>query len=562
MGNFSQVTLATLLAILLLGFYMISSIETNNQIISRLICPQPAPSNLSALQPKPLSFLSHTVNEERRKKIHMFWVSNVNINLNRKVESAFRSALRTQSEAQVIVWTLPSHVTALLHQTQALRELHCASGSTLEVRSTDDLLELALKADNPLLRSCSNSFKATEGSMVHFSDFIRFMALYFFGGIYVDADTMFLQDMRSLHGQSFAYKWDRDVTYYNTAIMGLPKGSPLVPHIISKAGACNPGAFYPIYVSDKLECSSGVCEGLIMMPTSLFNPSSGAQNNWRWNDNGFQNLGMTADWFFNRPRLWGLDNFFPGAYTFHWHNRWDMAIHNESFFADLELLNANCLTTPTVKRCRKVFVDFGAYTGDTLETYGREFIQKHDNNEYSSSEVYAFEVDFKHITSILERLAGPLAYLRPFTHVFNAAVWNKDVVLKFHASGHNDGKVTDAGQQQVLGYDIGPWFMRSIRPSLCDNLVVKVDIEGAEVEALHSLADAGALLFIDHLIIEWHDWINPTVAAAKPELVRLLEENGLYYNYATLDDKLDMHFKIGEQWPVNHCDSHYLRSKP
>ena len=239
-----------------------------------------------------------------------------------------------------------------------------------------------------------------------------------------------------------------------------------------------------------------------------------------------------------------------------------MAIHNELFFADLELLNANCSTTPTVKRCRKVFVDFGAYTGDTLETYGREFIQKHDNNEYSSSEVYAFEVDFKHITSILERLAGPLAYLRPFTHVFNAAVWNKDVVLKFHASGHNDGKVTDAGQQQVLRYDIGPWFMRSIRPSLCDNLVVKVDIEGVEVEALHSLADAGALLFIDHLIIEWHDWINPTVAAAKPELVRLLEENGLYYNYATLDDKLDMHFKIGEQWPVNHCDSHYLRSKP
>lgn len=52
----------------------------------------------------------------------------------------------------------------------------------------------------------------------------------------------------------------------------------------------------------------------------------------------------------------------------------------------------------------------------------------------------------------------------------------------------------------------------------------------------------------------------PAVAHAKPRLVDLLRENGLEYKYATLDDKLDIRYMPGEPWPVNHCDSHYLKN--
>lgn len=78
-------------------------------------------------------------------------------------------------------------------------------------------------------------------------------------------------------------------------------------------------------------------------------------------------------------------------------------------------------------------------------------------------------------------------------------------------------------------------------------------------QVLDSLHRAGILKKVDHLIIEWHDWIIPAVAHAKPRLVDQLRDNGLEYKYATLDDKLDIRYMPGEPWPVNHCDSHYLR---
>jgi len=202
-------------------------------------------------------------------------------------------------------------------------------------------------------------------------------------------------------------------------------------------------------------------------------------------------------------------------------------------------------------------VDLGGYNGDTLALYsGRNFITKDDTFDPS---IYVFEIDFDHITSILGRLNGPLSHIKAFTQVLNVAAWSQDTVLRAHLTGHNDGRVAADGGISMLAYDIGAWFMRTIKPEHCDDIMLKMDIEGAEVEAIKSLASVGALKYIDHFVVELHDWIMPTVAAAKPDLVKLLEANGLFYQYATLDDLIDKHYKPGEPWPVNHCDSHFKR---
>ena len=517
----------------------------------------------------PLSIITAD-NQERKSEeavvfIHILWVSDEKV-LNRKVETAFRSALRTQSNARILIWTLPEYVQLLQTQILHLQHINCSISSNVEIMSTAVLADLVSQTVDPAIRSCEAALSTMTANRVTFSDLFRFLVLFFFGGIYVDADCIFLRDMHDLHGQSFAYKWDRDVTYYNTAILGLPKGSQLVSSIIRQDGRCDTNTFYPTRIHETMDCTSGVCVGLVMMPTALFNPSSGAQTNWQWNSNEAHDLGMTTDWFFNRARLWDLEHFFPGAYTFHWHNRRNNEVHENSFFADLERLNANCNLssrfTPS-RAGRKVFVDLGAYNGDTLQTYGKHFIQKDDGLvEYLHNEVYVFEVDFKHIRSILDRLEGELSYLKPITHLYNAAAWKQDTVLNFKSTGQNDGRISDVGEQLVLAYDIGSWFMRTILPLDVDNIVVKVVIEGAEVESLRSLANANALQYVDHLIVEWHDWIMPEVAAAKQAIVELLAANGLHYHYATLDADLDTHFGIGQPWPVNHCDSHYFRALP
>ena len=124
-----------------------------------------------------------------------------------------------------------------------------------------------------------------------------------------------------------------------------------------------------------------------------------------------------------------------------------------------------------------------------MELYGgRNFITKDDNFDPS---IYVFEIDFKHIKSIFARLNGPVSHAKAFTQVLNVAAWSQDTVLQAHLTGHNDGRVTaEGGGSPMLAYDIGAWFMRTIKPELCDDIMLKMDIEGAEIEAVTSLINA------------------------------------------------------------------------
>ena len=96
------------------------------------------------------------VNNE--KIIHMFWTPahNAPDTLNRKVETAFRSALRTQTDARIIVWTHAPHVEKLKSQTRILQGLPCKSGATIEVRSTEELSELSRTSSDPLMHQCAH----------------------------------------------------------------------------------------------------------------------------------------------------------------------------------------------------------------------------------------------------------------------------------------------------------------------------------------------------------------------------------------------------------------------
>lgn len=309
-------------------------------MIQRNILPPRVLNHRVERDPKAMRQPEDTENRDlsRRVIIHMFW-SSVDGTLNEKVKTSLRSALRTQHRTRLILWTTPDSLRGLTAQIERISTLQCPS--TLELKSTDELIDLTEK-DSKTMRSCVDSLRRASHDLVAFSDLIRFLALYYFGGIYADADMIFLKDLQNFQGVSFAYKWDRNVQFYNTALMGLTKGNELVPQIISRAGECSPAAFYPTRIHEKLSCSSGVCNELIMMPTALFSPVSAPQSNYQWQEDSAHSLGTTTDWFFQRPRLWGLDHFFPGAHTFHWHNRWEMSVHNDSFFSHLQRLNSVC----------------------------------------------------------------------------------------------------------------------------------------------------------------------------------------------------------------------------
>ena len=303
--------------------------------------------NISSIRGETQPFVIMEKNHNQSMKchvknlIHMYWSeSEHSKTMNRKVITSVRSAVRTQWCAHIMLWTNAKSVLWLTQQIQhILRNLSsCSSKSTIQVLSTEYLVQYIRNNEYTELESCIPALSEVSNDSHHvsFSDLLRFIALYVYGGIYVDADTIFLKDMSTFHGLSFAFKWDVDVDYYNTAIMGLKIHDSLVTQIITKTGHCTASSFYPTRIHEYLTCHDNVCEELIMMPTVLFN---GAQSARRWQEMLIWN-GNHA--FFDKPRLWNLDHFFPGSYTYHWHNQWDVEIHSESWFAAIEKINSVC----------------------------------------------------------------------------------------------------------------------------------------------------------------------------------------------------------------------------
>ena len=104
---------------------------------------------------------------------------------------------------------------------------------------------------------------------VTLSDMVRFILTHRFGGIYLDADTIFLQDWETLwnwRGQ-FAYRWSWH-SKYNTAVLKLHKGSALGTFLF-KTALANGLDFHPMTVSRYLK-DSHLEKLLFRIPDALF----------------------------------------------------------------------------------------------------------------------------------------------------------------------------------------------------------------------------------------------------------------------------------------------------
>lgn len=104
------------------------------------------------------------------------------------------------------------------------------------------------------------------------SDMARFVLTHRYGGIYLDADTLFLRDWEELwnyRGQ-FAYRWSWH-DKYNTAVLKLHKGSALGTFLF-KTALENGLDFHPMTVSKYL-MDAGLDPLLFRIPDALFDPA-------------------------------------------------------------------------------------------------------------------------------------------------------------------------------------------------------------------------------------------------------------------------------------------------
>jgi FkbM family methyltransferase len=130
--------------------------------------------------------------------------------------------------------------------------------------------------------------------------------------------------------------------------------------------------------------------------------------------------------------------------------------HNDQYFCeDIVKISEN-----------EIFVDGGAFTGDTLIP----FIEK---SRGKFSKYYAFEPDVQNASS-LKSLISKIGISG--IEFMQKGLWNKSDVLKFSGNGTDGSLINDDGKTEIIVDSID---------NLCkDATFIKMDIEGAEFEAL------------------------------------------------------------------------------
>lgn len=152
---------------------------------------------------------------------------------------------------------------------------------------------------------------------------------------------------------------------------------------------------------------------------------------------------------------------------------------------------------------KKVFIDAGAYNGDTLrEFFGwRQLLG--DPNEF---EIYAFEPN-PNMQKALEDIASQHKNIE----YIPKAVWVADEPIQFAVdttetplgSTVMPGKTNiwdNFGHVEVQGFDFSEWLKQFID----DEVIIKMDIEGAEFPVLEKMIIDKTIFIPKKLMVEFH----------------------------------------------------------
>lgn len=192
---------------------------------------------------------------------------------------------------------------------------------------------------------CKSKENLRQNLMVQLSDFIRFVVLEKYGGIYTDGDVIYLKDMRFFWYFSFAYRWSF-LAAYNTAILGINK---LADSSIRKLYDLSRGEqnsveslmnfFHPRSISSKMGYFTNdiyTSDFLLCVHSYFFDAA------WLCNDGSKPRLAQTPicqffefstnDYVKNKTNF-NPENFFHGAFAYHIHYKNEQPIETSYFYS-------------------------------------------------------------------------------------------------------------------------------------------------------------------------------------------------------------------------------------
>ena len=163
-----------------------------------------------------------------------------------------------------------------------------------------------------------------HSDITFYSDFIRNLLLYNYGGIWFDLDCFFLRSFDPLfynfENEICLYQWETQ-NYPNNAIyISLePKSKKMQENIEFIINRNRGFGFQEAQLTYDLPLN------MLVLPCSWFDAG--------WIDNPY-NIGLTI-FFKKADRQYDFNNFLKGSFCYHWHNKWDNTIDDDSIILQL-----------------------------------------------------------------------------------------------------------------------------------------------------------------------------------------------------------------------------------
>lgn len=160
-----------------------------------------------------------------------------------------------------------------------------------------------------------------------YSDVVRYLLLYNYGGCWFDLDCLFLRNFdpifKNYESEVCVYEWEKQ-NYPNGAIYIslIPNSSKMKKNIEFILKRNRGWGFQEALLSYDLPLD------ILVLPCSWFDPS--------WIPNPY-NIKI-QDFLKSQVKEYNFDNFFNGAFCYHWHNQWDNKIEENSIMDQLMLI--------------------------------------------------------------------------------------------------------------------------------------------------------------------------------------------------------------------------------
>lgn len=250
---------------------------------------------------------------------HIHWRGSVD---NNKVILQLKSILATQDVEKIFFWIENPIATKMSLGYMHLYQLR----KYVEIKVFDKTIFDQAIGNTKNKERIWIYYNGFHGDRRYKTDILRWIILNIYGGVYTDADTLLLRNLKQLKINNYSSKWGVE-PYAEGCIIKLEKGSDVYEQmylnnpnnqqcflLITKS---LPEAFN--YKYDNLNFTS--------LPSSFFDIVWSEENK----DLPFLTFNNFNYFFKKTNREITLDNFFKGCFAYHWHNRWDEPEYKESF---------------------------------------------------------------------------------------------------------------------------------------------------------------------------------------------------------------------------------------